>query len=84
MISIWNSAVHGIFNWIQAASTYRSLVVFDRVCKVLFYSEDFFDRAYRPDQILLVTFMLALEVELERALYLHDKVYKASDNYGLP
>ena len=39
---------------------------------------------HRPDQILLATFMLALEIKFERALYLHDEGYEASDDYDLP
>ena len=84
MFGIWNSAVHGINYWTQVASTYRSTMVLDRVYKAFFYSEDFLDWAHRPHQILLVTFMMALEIKFERALYLHSESYETSDNYGLP
>ena len=43
MFGIWNSAIQEISDWIQAASTYRSTVVLDRVYNIevvtlIFYS----------------------------------------------
>ena len=49
-----------------------------------FNSDNFIDIATRPNEILLETFMLSLEIESERALYLHNEGYKTSDDFGLP
>ena len=76
IFGLWNSAIHGIGNWIQVAGTHRSAVVLDRVYKVFFHSKDFHEWAHRPDQILLATFMLALEIEFERALCLCNEGYE--------
>ena len=84
MFGIWNSAVHEISNWIQEAGTYRSTVVLNRVYKAFFHSEDFLDWAHIPDQMLLAILMLALEIESERMLYLHNEGSETGDDYGLP
>ena len=76
MFGIWNSVIHEISNWIQMAGTYRSTVFLDRVHTAIFHSEDFLDWAHRPDQILLSTFLLALEIKFEGLLYLHDEGYE--------
>ena len=79
MFGIWNSAIQEISNWIQVAGTYRSTVVLNRVYKAFFHSEDFLHWGHRPDQILLAMLMLALEIKLKQALFLHDIGYKTSD-----
>ena len=84
MFSIGNNTIHKISNWIQVAGAYRPTVVLDRIHTSFFHSWDFIAFANRPDEILVVTFMLALEIKFERALHLCSEGYETSDDYGLP
>ena len=84
MFSIWNSTIQEICNWIQVAGNYRCSVVLNRVYKAFFHCEDFLHCPYGPDQILLATFMLALKIKFERALYIHDEGYEISHDHDLP
>ena len=52
--------------------------------KAVFHCDYFLHWAYTPDQHVLATFILALEINFERALYLHDEGYKTGDDYDLP
>ena len=79
MFGIWNSTIQDISNWIQAARTHKSTMILDKLYKVFFHCDNFLHWAYRPDQKLLATFMLALEIQFERALYLHDEGHKGDD-----
>ena len=47
-------------------------------------TEDFLDWDHRPDEILIATFMLALEIEFESALHICNEGYETGDNYVLP
>ena len=84
MFGIWNSAVQDISNWIQVARSERSIMILNKVYKAFFHCEDFLHWAYRPDQILLAMFMLALKIDFERALYPNDEGYETDDDYDLP
>ena len=65
MFSVWNSAIQQINYWLQAAGTYRSTVVLDKVHMEFFNSDNFFKMTTRPNEILLATIMLTLEIEFE-------------------
>ena len=84
MFGIWNNATWEICNWIQVARSHRSTMILDKLYKAFFHCHDFLHCTYRPDQNLLATFILALQIEFERTLYLHDEGYKTSDDYDLP
>ena len=66
MFGIWISTTWEINEWIQVARTHRSTVILNKLDKVSFHCDDFLHWAYRLDQSLLATFMLALEIEFER------------------
>ena len=66
------------------ACTHRSTVVLYKVHMAFFNSDDFVEMTTRANEHLLAQFMLALEIEFERALNFHNDGYKSGDNYGLP
>ena len=82
MFGLWNSTIWDISDRIQVARNYRSTIILNKVYKAFFQCDDFLHWVYRPK--LSAMFMLALETEFERALYLHDEGYGIDDNYDLP
>ena len=64
------------------ARNYRSIIILDKVYKAFVHCDDFLHWAFRAN--LSAMFMLALEIKLEGALYLHNEGYKTDDDYGLP
>ena len=82
MFGIWNSIIWDISNWISTASNHRSTMILNKVYKAFFHCDAFLHWVYKPN--LSATFMLALEIEFERALYLQDEGYETGDNYDLP
>ena len=58
------------------------MIILDKVYKDFFHCEDFLNWAYKLH--LTCMFLLALETEFERAMYLRDEGYDIDANYNLP
>ena len=82
MFGLWNSTIWDISDWIQVAGNHRSTMILNKLYKAFFHCDAFLNWAYRPNRS--VTFMLVLENEFERGLYLHGEGYDTNANYDLP
>ena len=82
MFSSWNITVWASEDWIQVTGNHRATMILDKVYKALFHCEDFLYWAYKPN--LPGTFLLALKVEFEKVLHLHNESYDTDVNYNLP
>ena len=72
-----------INNCILAANNHRSTGILNKVYKAFFYCDDFQHWAHRPNQKLLATCMLALEIKFERSLYFYNEGYETGDDYDV-
>ena len=65
------------------ARNHRSTVIIDKDYKTFFHCDDYLHWAHRSDQVLHSTFILALEVKLQLALYQDDEGYDTDNIYDL-
>ena len=78
MFTSWNSTVWAIEDLIQVARNHRAMMILNKVYKAFFHCRDFINWTYKPN--LTATFLLALEIEFKRELYLHDEDYDTDAN----
>ena len=83
MFGIWNSAIWEVSSLIQMARNIQVYSNYRQGLQGIFHCSDYLQWAYRPDQVLLSTFILALELEFELALHQHNEGYDTDNIYNL-
>ena len=81
IFGLWNNAGQATEDLIQTARTHRAMMILNKVYKAFFHCEDFVNWAYKLH--IPHTFLLALKIEFERGLHLHDEGCGTDANFDL-
>ena len=70
--------------WVCIAGTHRATAILDRVHIAFFNYHYFSEMTNMPNEIVLASIMIALDLEFERVLHYYNKGYDSANDNGLP